>query len=292
VRGTLWLDPASRELRYLEFTYTGLGKEEGLGNPGGRLDFERLENGAWIVREWTLAMPRVGRIRYTAGQPELPPDRYKVLGWLVAGGRAGVAAERNAWSEVVSELRGRVLDSLQGAPLAGALVVIDGEPDSTVTDSAGHFRLTIRGAGPRLVRVEHVRLGIVPDNSTQEVRLAADQPAVVTVSVPPVERFARALCAGEAGEGGILGIVRARDGTPQAGATVRASWFTQVGARVALGTRDLETKSGARGIYTFCNLPLRTAIKIEGGGHAATVSIDRGHFRWLELPPVSRPDLR
>jgi len=108
----------------------------------------------------------------------------------------------------------------------------------------------------------------------------------VTVSVPPVARFARALCAGELEKGGVLGIVRTADGIPLGGAPVRASWFTQVGARAAIGTRELETKSGARGVYAFCDLPARTAIKIAWVGGETTVSIDRGQFRWIELRPA------
>ena len=63
VTGTLWLDAASHELRYLEFQYTGLDREQGLGGPGGRIEFRRLEDGSWIVHDWSLAMPVVGRVR-------------------------------------------------------------------------------------------------------------------------------------------------------------------------------------------------------------------------------------
>ena len=50
VRGTLWLDARSAELRYLEFTYTGLRTPSSARRMGGRVDFARLPGGAWIVR--------------------------------------------------------------------------------------------------------------------------------------------------------------------------------------------------------------------------------------------------
>lgn len=57
VAGTLWLDTATAELRYLEFEYTGIDYSLRSWKFGGRLDFMRLEDGAWIVRKWSIRAP-------------------------------------------------------------------------------------------------------------------------------------------------------------------------------------------------------------------------------------------
>jgi hypothetical protein len=283
VRGTLWLDAASHELRHLEFTYTGLDREQGLGGPGGRVEFQRLANGSWIVRDWTLAMPVVGRVR-AVGQPDAAVERYRLLGWLVAGGRATVnvvGALDASRENVVSIVKGQAIDSLVGGPLVGAVVSIDGEPDSISTDAEGRFLLPVRGAGPRVLRVQHDRLGLVPDNSTQDVVLDAARPAEVIVSVPPIQRFVRTLCGGTAGETGILGIVRGADQVPAVGVDIRAYFFTR-GPPEHIDKRDLETRSIARGIFTYCSLP-PTGVTLELDGQKTSQRLERGKFVWLEL---------
>jgi hypothetical protein len=57
IRGVLWLDRASAELRHVDFEYTRPLISGPPGVPGGRVDFQRLPDGAWIVSNWTLRMP-------------------------------------------------------------------------------------------------------------------------------------------------------------------------------------------------------------------------------------------
>lgn len=63
VAGVLWLDPRTAELRHLEFRYTKLPWSVPNGNLGGRVEFERLPHGAWIVRHWWIRAPLVARTR-------------------------------------------------------------------------------------------------------------------------------------------------------------------------------------------------------------------------------------
>lgn len=59
VTGVLWLDSASARLRYLEFRHTNLFPEVSPLKYGGRLDFEELAGGVWIVRQWYIRLPVV-----------------------------------------------------------------------------------------------------------------------------------------------------------------------------------------------------------------------------------------
>lgn len=57
VKGVLWLDARTGELRWVEFRHTRLFPQVPPSAYGGRLDFERLPSGEWIVRRWHLRFP-------------------------------------------------------------------------------------------------------------------------------------------------------------------------------------------------------------------------------------------
>jgi hypothetical protein len=56
VRGVLWLDARSSELRHLEWEYTRVQAPARYA-PRGRADFMRLPGGAWLIRGWWLRLP-------------------------------------------------------------------------------------------------------------------------------------------------------------------------------------------------------------------------------------------
>jgi hypothetical protein len=60
VKGVLWLDSSTAELRHLEFTYTKLPWGVPMSRVGGRVEFEQLASGVWIVRRWYVRAPRMG----------------------------------------------------------------------------------------------------------------------------------------------------------------------------------------------------------------------------------------
>ena len=64
VRGVLWLDERSAELRTLEYRYTRVPDDVSDARIGGTVDFLRLPSGAWIVHRWQIRMPRLARQMY------------------------------------------------------------------------------------------------------------------------------------------------------------------------------------------------------------------------------------
>jgi hypothetical protein len=56
VKGVLWLDTRSSELRHLEWEYTRV-RAPAKYAPRGRADFVRLPGGAWMIRGWWLRLP-------------------------------------------------------------------------------------------------------------------------------------------------------------------------------------------------------------------------------------------
>lgn len=57
IAGILWLNEEG-ELQHVQYRYTGMDQER-LGSAGGRIEFDLLESGAWIVRSWWIRMPRI-----------------------------------------------------------------------------------------------------------------------------------------------------------------------------------------------------------------------------------------
>lgn len=65
VRGTLWLDRASGELRRIEYGYTLLPKWAKGHDAGGTLNLARLDDGGWVVQQWVMRVP-IPRVVRTA----------------------------------------------------------------------------------------------------------------------------------------------------------------------------------------------------------------------------------
>ena len=57
ISGVLWIDAASAELQSLDFRYEVLDLPFATEGLGGHVEFDRLPNGAWIVRRWTIRTP-------------------------------------------------------------------------------------------------------------------------------------------------------------------------------------------------------------------------------------------
>ncbi len=66
VDGVLWIDSRTSRLRTLDFSYTGIEPPSHLGTgpgPYGRVEFDQLPGGGWIVREWWIRTPTGSRDR-------------------------------------------------------------------------------------------------------------------------------------------------------------------------------------------------------------------------------------
>lgn len=88
IRGTLWLDRRSAELQKLEYDYVNLPAVLRTPRAGGSVGFLRLDNGAWLVNEWSIRMPRVTELTgmRTAGRVRLQTRVQQVSALAVTGG--------------------------------------------------------------------------------------------------------------------------------------------------------------------------------------------------------------
>ena len=192
VQGRLWLDADSRELRTLEFTYTGIK----LRGPaaGGRLGFTRLQNGVLIDDRWTIQHPfektrPVGTQRTGIAAA---PDRATPAGMTLRVGGGFVLAD-SARTRQFATVTGIVK---QGAgPADNASVELVGSGQRFVTDSTGIFLIQDVLPGTYEVRVMRPgpaeRGGFVQHG---QMVLAPGDVANVTLDVPDVDDIAAELC--------------------------------------------------------------------------------------------------
>lgn len=199
IAGTVWLDPSTGEIRWVDFRYRHLGltRELERTSPGGRVDFARLPNGAWIVSSWHVRMflPRVTdvvsvfRIVTLEGIRE---ERGKVLRVL---GDEGVVYRGDLGYRVA----GVVLDTL-GVGLPNARVFIEGSGAEAATDAMGRFELAHLEPAEYVLQFGHPyldQLWFRPRPEKVRVRESDQEPVEVQFRAPPLERVFDQICDGK-----------------------------------------------------------------------------------------------
>lgn len=262
VAGVLWLDARTAELRVLEYRYTG-GRQSPVipGQAGGRVEFRRMPNGAWIVNRWRILMPSAQAAVYSYATP-VPTSQSM---------RATIAEESGQVVEVrlpdgtpvetaaVATLTGVVFDSIRGRPLAGARVSLAGTADSTRTDAEGRFTLPHLTEGVYALAFDHPRL-----DSLHFVPEAA----LVTV-VPPQE-------------------LRRDLAIPSVASILATPCHTAQGSAVGAAVGHVTDRAAGEPLP---GVPLFATWEVPGStdtGHAAAVSDDGGGYRFCELPVGAR----
>ncbi|HEX2076323.1 MAG TPA: hypothetical protein VHG08_01405, partial [Longimicrobium sp.] len=96
IRGTMWLDARTGELRSVEYEYTGLSDGSRRSPARGEVQFQRLPSGAWIASRWHI---RTARIVYGTGPHSRRSTRpIEILGDVREAG--GEVSEITAVAEV------------------------------------------------------------------------------------------------------------------------------------------------------------------------------------------------
>jgi hypothetical protein len=260
IRGTLWLDRASAELRHLEYGYTGLPSALQSEVAGGHVVFERMPEGQWVVRRWWIRMPSMEREEFLWDRRT--EVRERVRGYREEGGEL-VAAYSSSGARLPvagrAVLEGRVFDETRDVPLSGATVFISGTSHTTETDPAGWFRFeglhdATYGVGFRHPRADSLGAGV----RLETVRVRADEPEPLLMSVPPVSTLVSQVCSAEQlrdGGRAVVGVVRDRATRgPVAGAEVTLTWtqFQRLHGDVLRETKEATTQADAQGRYRIC----------------------------------------
>jgi len=273
--GVLWLDPKENALRALTFDYVNLPVPLRLARTTGRVEFQQLPNGQWIVPRWYLRMPRLARV--LASDVRSPSvSRDSLVGYQEVGGAARPAGTKpsqpaNATADADSPstanqsvIVGVVYDSTSGKPLGGVEVSTGGGKFKAVTNSGGRYELTVDGPiNDRLV-FDHPRLRLFQiADQVQTVSLPAGARSQASVIVPSYATLRNRLCSrnetGTEAQGMMVGYVRDPYGKPLARAHVWAvwqiSWVEQNGRLVSTNQqRTVETDTNIDGSYMMCGL--------------------------------------
>lgn len=285
VRGTIWLDAATAEARFLEYYYTGLervGIDAGGGVTfGGRLDFESLRDGRWITRRWWIRMPVLAE-RVTLWRGSATRGQ-KLAGLVEEGGvvqRVATSRGVTLSGAAVSTLVGTVFDSIRAAPLPGARVVLEGTVYAAMTDLRGRFEVSGAPAGKYAVRFSHPRLdtlGFAP--RPLMVNLAEGRSDTVALVVPSLLGVRASVCADSVAHprtAVVLGsVTNTASNSPAAGASVVISWQAE-----ASPARNVETMTDAAGRFVVCSLPQRAKVTavaslLESKGTPVEFRVDR-----------------
>jgi hypothetical protein len=267
IRGTLWLDETTADLRFLEFWYTWAPFIEARGVAGGRVEFEALPDGAWIVDRWWIRAPIMAR---HANLARAGDTGIRVAGVRETGGEVtGVSSPTHRITQVArGSLSGVVWDSTRAAPLAGAAVSLSGTAFAGASDQAGRFAIDDLPAGVFTVVFDHPRLdslGILPPSA--EAEITAGNATQLDLAVPSTAAILLAACREEAETPGAVlsGMVSDRTrGMPIPGATVRIEWqeVERMTPPVRATTQWFDVLTDENGRYTACTIPIDETVRI------------------------------
>lgn len=186
VAGTLWLDPATMELRSLDFRFVNLELPDRVlrsARFGGRVTFDRLPTGGWYIPDWSILTPYLHR------QVRINRTDYVVAWYQDVGGTASPIGAQAPVTAIV----GQVFDSLAGRSLAGASISLGGAA-LAVSDSAGQFRFELDRQGDYLVTVSHPSLAAVGLSPLQDSVRVRGREMRLDLASPSAETQLALLC--------------------------------------------------------------------------------------------------
>lgn len=267
VRGTIWLDARTFELRLVEFRYTRIEPTPGSDRVGGEVHFARLKSGAWAVRRWFIRMPQYGRYAAspvgTEGRMPSVIIRPAVYRLLEEGGDVYAAGLR--LFERPAAVAGVVVDSA-GRPFGGVTVRVGNAPFSALADSAGRFRLDSLPAGRFTLIAEHPSYAALGSAVTdEEVELEEGATRQVTLRATGAAEIVERLCDGKPPQRRRATIrLTMLDSTTAAPLSSLGIWLRWPSPTAGdLGrTFGLRSMTDARGAVAFCDLPADTPLWI------------------------------
>ena len=192
-------------------------------------------------------------------------------------------------------IRGVVNDSLLStAPLAGATVILQGAPNTAVTDRFGRFVMRDVPAGEYGIGFFHPVLDSLEATAPLgRVDVRDGETSVVALGMPSANTLSLALCGHELEpfSSVVFGVVRdAERGEPLRGAVVRAYWYqVALMAGVTRETQRVESDTAnADGRYVICGVPNDISLTLSSSiGDQATGDLTLA----LDHLPIGRRDL-
>jgi hypothetical protein len=307
--GVLWLDPQAKALRSLSFDYVNLPVPLRIARTSGRVEFQQLPGGQWIVPRWYIRMPRVARVTSAnvssdslVGYQEVggaarpagtaPASTRAVTAPASPSGAAPAPAKVEADDSIStpnqSSLTGVVFDSTTGRPLRGVEVSTRGGRFKTLTSTGGGYELRVDGALNDTIIFEHPRLRLfhIADR-IQTISLPAGARGQASVIIPSYESLRKSLCGQNEtrteAQGFMAGYVRDAAGKPvpraQVLATWQVLWVQENGPLVSTNQqRTVQTDYKSYGSYVMCGFTRNAQITAKVGIAGKNTVEDKNDF--------------
>ena len=267
IRGTLWLDPGSKELRSVGFAFVNLPISAPDTLLGGHIDFTRLETGGWIIPNWSIRMPtpiRPGSARgwtsslgpravaSSRGRWRLTADQLRIAGGDLRAVWRGNAADSVLWRRRTGSVRVQAITRTDTgpAPAPGVLVRLAGSPYGGYSAIDGTVRFDQVLPGSYLFEATTPLHEAIDANSERTVvTVRADTLVEARVVLKPLAEAASEVCREQRlgrHESVLAGHVTLGE---------QASPMPRVRVTVEWPGGDAEVRSRDDGYYRICGVP-------------------------------------
>lgn len=208
IRGTIWLDSTSSELRTIRFTFVNLPlKLSPLDTLlGGHVDFERLSTGAWILPSWSIRMPTPvrtlrlfssfelvghGRVHW-----QLSTDFIRVSGGDLRNVKRNDSTGTVLWQHATGTARIFAgLPEHPDRPAPGVIVRLTGSPYEGPADAGGHVLFAQMMPGRYLFEATTALHDLIEATPARApVTVTVGDTAQATVVLQPLIEAAAAVC--------------------------------------------------------------------------------------------------
>jgi hypothetical protein len=152
IKGVLWLDEKTSELKSLEFTYTWLPYELRPADFGGVVSFFSLPGGKWLVRSWRIRMPEFSFPSILDRSINDRPGTARLSRIAEEGGAVPLGVLIGQAGHVYGTV---FTDTISPKPVPGITVALAGTDDSTLTASDGTFDIPFVQPGSYTIILRH-----------------------------------------------------------------------------------------------------------------------------------------
>ena len=285
VDGSLWIDTVARALVDIEFRYVGLPFEVNHLEPGGRVAFRAMPNGAVLIDRWMLRL--VGSDADTA-QPTLAERRAKSVGesrpreaprfvLTESGGELARVSwpDGMAWRSNLGRLSLNLVD-LDNKPMRSVHVRLDDTNYEATTDSTGYLEIEDLAPGPYSGQIIDPRLEPINLTIPMPLKFDAARGTTTTQSVRAgrLEDFVGDLCRQDKnadvgreplpGAAWVIGRISDPSGESVAGVVATIPYSRSIGAQQP-SLKGSYFKIGPDGIFAFCSLKRDDRVEITFG---------------------------
>jgi hypothetical protein len=269
IRGTVFVDRKTSELRGMAFRYVHREVPDLADGARGSMEFARFANGTWAISRWEIRMPlreiRIGQSGPRVSNTDGASSRVVTTGMRVNGGELALAMSRGdtLFAKPPLVVRGEIRDSASGRGLRGARLALEGTALNAETDENGRFAFTGVLPGEYALAIRTAALDSLGTADQRDLTVT-DGKEMVRYRVPSLRQVVEAMCgAGYSARAasGIAGIVSGSVATldnaaPPAGTALTLEWTDP--ATRALRTASTATDAG--GGFLICGAPIGVGL--------------------------------